>query len=216
MSSVDSSSEVPSYEPFVRAANYALHKLSKLKLAGIIAHDNDDDESDIIFHHNDMPVKQKHQGVESMRKPDVVVVSYGSARGVLKEKMNPTKSKVFDDIACKKPAGRFQWADIRLTFEFKCASNHNMKYPDYDQLDVSDAPAPRYMEYGKGNGNASQPTSATPAVVPTQSGSNPRKPFSTSLYFSLTDIRDSARQSVTTRSGKRPSGHLGSDEPSSK
>jgi len=51
-------SEESTYEPFIQAANYALGRLKKLKADGIIPHDNSED-TDILFHHNDMPVRQK-------------------------------------------------------------------------------------------------------------------------------------------------------------
>ena len=62
MSSVARSlkSEESTYEPFIQAANYALSRLKKLKADGIIP-DDDSDDTDILFHHNDMPVQRNNR-----------------------------------------------------------------------------------------------------------------------------------------------------------
>jgi len=123
--------------------------------------------------------EQSHQGVESQRKPDVVVVSHATAQHVLEEgakhskhkpsTTNPTKEVLFSDFACKKPLGRFQWTDVLSYFEFKRLPGHNMKCPSYDDRNVSDAPTPQqHMLYG---GKIVQSAGSMPAMVPTQSTS---------------------------------------------
>jgi hypothetical protein len=217
MSSVDCSTEPPSYKPFVQAVNFALRKLNKLKVRGVLDA-NDDDDSSIIFHHNDVPIKQKHQDVESERKPDVVVVSYASALGVLEEgKKNPSKHQVYSDLACEKPHGRFLWTDVLSTLEFKRSAKHKMKQPNYDKVDIADAPTPHYMELGNRRGRVVQPTSSTPVPTagPSEGASNEGKSPNIASSIFLTHTCDAARR-VTRSSKKRTSENLGSSEPTSK
>jgi hypothetical protein len=156
--------------------------------------------------------------VESTRKPDVVVVSYQSARGVLKDGTKPTKSKLYSDIACKKPHGNFQWPDVLSTFEFKRATNHKMKHPNYDNVTIVDAPTPQYMGYGKGRGDNVQPTGSTPVTDagPSQRAPNERELLNISPYCILTDMRDAAKRyelRSSTGANKRASDN--SDQPTS-
>ena len=220
MSSINCPTEPPSYKPFVRAVNYALSRLAQLDARGIIPSKiaEAQGEGGIIFHNNDHSIKQKHQGVESTRKPDVVVVSYQSARGVLKDGTNPTKSKLYSDIACKKPHGNFQWPDILSTFEFKRATNHKMKHPNYDNVTIVDAPTPQYMGYGKGRGDNVQPTGSTPVTDagPSQRAPNERELLNISSCCALTDMRDAAKRyelRSSTGANKRTSDN--SDQPTS-
>ncbi|KAG1748447.1 uncharacterized protein EDB91DRAFT_879466 [Suillus paluster] len=69
-----------SYIHFIQAANAALLELRSLKVSGLRDYTRNDD-TDIIFHHNDYPIFQTHQGATSLRKPDIVVVSYKTAKG---------------------------------------------------------------------------------------------------------------------------------------
>src|SRR5947209_11105715 len=122
-SSINAPTEVPSYEPFVRVVNHALTQLRDMNINGIITSKAADDseyiEGGIIFHHNDYPIKQKHQGVDTIRKPDVVVVSYESARSAMKDGKKAKRAQLYSDIACKKPGNNFTWPDVLSTFEFK-------------------------------------------------------------------------------------------------
>jgi len=95
MSSVARSlkSEESTYEPFIQAANYALGRLKKLKADGMIIPHDDSDDTDILFHHDDIPIRKKHQGVESHRQPVVVVVvSHQTAREVFEDGGKPSKN----------------------------------------------------------------------------------------------------------------------------
>jgi len=211
--SVNCTTEPPSYEPFVLAANTALDRLSKLKARGIMPFD-DDNDTNILFHHNNMPIKQKHQGVESHRKPDVVVVSHATARYTMDEKHRGCEKDKLLSIACKQPKGRFEWANVLSTFEFKRSAK--MEQPNYDNVKVSYPDMEHHMGYGKRSRKAAQPTGSTHA----ESASKERKLFCISPYYFLTDFRDTARRSArlmnSNGGNKRPSDSQGSNERGSK
>ncbi|KAG1730207.1 hypothetical protein EDB19DRAFT_2011946 [Suillus lakei] len=153
------------YAPFVRAANCALRELSELKIHGIPEFE-DDDKTNILLHVNDtMPIYQDHQGRQSKRKPDVVVVSHQTALGE-----NKQKSQAVTETACKPPKDNFQWTDVRSTLlEFKRPQKH-LPHPlsAYKTDYVVPAPSAQYMKYVKD-------ADATPAgsTLPTGSAQTP-------------------------------------------
>ncbi|OJA20354.1 hypothetical protein AZE42_12668, partial [Rhizopogon vesiculosus] len=170
---INAPTEVPSYEPFVRAVNHALTQLRDVNINGMItskaAEDSEYIEGGIIFHHNDYPIKQKHQGVDTIRKPVVVVVSYESARSAMKDGKKAKRTQLYSDIACKKPGDNFTWPVVLSTFEFKCTPKKNKGENEklkYDTVGVVDPPdIAEYMDYGKGRSNAVQPTGSTSVPV---------------------------------------------------
>ncbi|KAG1720569.1 uncharacterized protein EDB91DRAFT_1280577 [Suillus paluster] len=84
--------EPASYPHFVKAANAALLELHSLNVSGLTAPRNND--TDILFHHNDYPINQMHQDQKAQRKPDVVVVSCNTTKGLWKvEEVNNEKCK---------------------------------------------------------------------------------------------------------------------------
>ncbi|KAG1720577.1 uncharacterized protein EDB91DRAFT_1230992 [Suillus paluster] len=88
--------EPASYPHFVKAANAALLELHSLNVSGLTAPRNND--TDILFHHNDYPINRMHQDQKAQRKPDIVVVSCNTAKGLRKvEEVNNEKCK--DDKA---------------------------------------------------------------------------------------------------------------------
>ena len=140
-----------------------------------------------------MPIRQKHQGVESHRKPDIVVVSHQTAREVFEDGGKPSKNddskskpgKFTSDAAKQKPKGRFEWPDVLSTLE--CKRGKNLTPPNYENLKMT-SPNGKYMVYGKKSGNDVEPTgstpsatSATPSASGAQSGSNPRMLLGISL-----------------------------------
>ncbi|OAX31445.1 hypothetical protein K503DRAFT_777572, partial [Rhizopogon vinicolor AM-OR11-026] len=169
---INAPTEVPSYEPFVRFVNHALTQLREVNINGIItskaAEDSEYIEGGIIFHHNDYPIKQKHQGVDTIRKPDVVVVSYESARSAMKDGKKAKRTQLYSDIACKKPGNNFTWPVVLSTFEFKRTPKKNKGGNEklkYDTVEVVKPPTAEYMDFGKGRSNAVQPTGSTPVPV---------------------------------------------------
>jgi len=175
------------YGPFIRTAKYALDKLNKLKARRILPYNDDDDDSNVLFHYN-VPIKQtrEHQGVESQLEPVIFDISHTTARHVLLEGgehskrkpsiSNPAKQRLFSDIAFNDP-WRFQWTDVLSMFEFKCSAKHNMNRPTYGGYDPFNYK--QYMAYGR---KVVQPTGSTSAAIPTQSASKERKPQSISPH----------------------------------
>jgi len=144
-----------------------------------------------------MPIRQKHQGVESHRKPDIVVVSHQTAREVFEDGGKPSKndgskskpSKFTSDAAKQKPKGRFEWPDVLSTFKLECKRKKNLTPPNYENLKIT-LPNGKYMVYGKKSGNDVEPTGstpsatgATPSASGAQSGSNQRMLLGFSLLL---------------------------------
>ncbi|OAX31911.1 hypothetical protein K503DRAFT_34340 [Rhizopogon vinicolor AM-OR11-026] len=201
--------ENESHAHFARAANTALLRMNSLEVSGLPS-SRDDNPSDILFHRNDpMPITQYHQGAESNRKPDVVVVSCKSARIAENGGMRSTKDMIYTEKACNAPDANFKWEDVLSTVEFKRRKNHNMKLPPTTDCEVKefDPPTQPYMDLRKEikemneMQNRSEPPSLTraPAAASTSKTSN-----------------ESRRQSERLMEKKRNSEHLTSNEPNSK
>src|SRR6267154_272028 len=155
LSSTNKQVERDSYTPFVKA----LLQLSKLNALGLAASKDDNDVNDILFHHNDKPIFQTHQGEKSERRPDVVVVPWHSAQKVREEKDKSQKCAMYtgENMACQKPDGNFQWMDVLSTVEFKrtkqCLPG---ALPTYKVTDYA-APDKEYLEMN----NPGEPTGST-------------------------------------------------------
>ncbi|KAG2363000.1 hypothetical protein BDR07DRAFT_1405681 [Suillus spraguei] len=184
--------ENPSYTDFVQAANWALRGLEKVNVPGIPVFK--DDDTKILFHVNDPSlIHQKHQGKTSIRKPDVVVVSYESARDAMLEGQSDIR------ICVQKPAEEnFQWTNVRTTFEFKRPQKHLPRPPSTYNKDYV-VPTVMYMNFMEETNPPAEPTDSTPATGPTRTSYNKSN--------QLQNISD------RLRSNKRGSDHLGSSEP---
>ncbi|KAG2127931.1 uncharacterized protein EDB93DRAFT_1340893 [Suillus bovinus] len=155
--------ETATYAPFVRAANCALHELSKVNVHGIPAF-KVDDKTNILLHVNDpMPIYQNHQGKQSERKPDVVVISRKTALGTQAQQMQ--QPQVLTETACKSPKDNFQWTDVRSTLEFK-RSRKLLPHPPstYKTKYVVPSPSAKYMVYRKDANGPAKPTGSTSAT----------------------------------------------------
>ncbi|KAG2353656.1 hypothetical protein BDR07DRAFT_1432487 [Suillus spraguei] len=156
--------ETSTYDPFVRAANLALRELSDVKVPGIPAF-KVDDKTNILLHVNDpMPIYQDHQGKQSERKPDIVVVSRQTALSATKAH-HTQESRVLTETACKAPKDNFQWTDVRSTLELK-RPRRSLAHPPaaYNTNYIVPAPSVQYMEYRKDTNGPAQPTSSTSAT----------------------------------------------------
>ncbi|KAG1772481.1 hypothetical protein EV702DRAFT_1033620 [Suillus placidus] len=193
----DVESEKPSYSGFVQAANTALRALEKVKVPGIPDFNNDE-ETKILFHVNDPAIiSQTHQGKKSIRKPDIVVVSYESAAGIIPE----GKSTNVYQSACKEPTQdheNFQWTQVRTTLELKRPKDRLPHPPSTYNKDYV-IPTVLYMDYAKEMNASAQPTDSTPATGPAQTS-----------YKKSNELQNISER---LRSSKRGSDHLDSNEP---
>ncbi|KAG0700633.1 hypothetical protein DFH29DRAFT_613654 [Suillus ampliporus] len=231
----ESELEKASYAPFVRAANCALLELSKLKVPGVTAFKANDD-TNILFHTNDpMPMYQNHQGEQSKRKPDVVIVSHKCARDVLgRGQTKPTEP----------PNNNFRWIDIRSTMEFKRTRKRLLLPPSARNKEYNTdyvVPKDLHMAYHKETNDPAEPTGSAPAAGSAQTShevSNKLKPMSERLrgkaaeptgstpapgpaqttHESSNELRRTSERLRGKHDAdrKRSSGHLHSNEPPTK
>ncbi|KAG2339602.1 hypothetical protein BDR05DRAFT_967788 [Suillus weaverae] len=158
---LNSTVEDQMYKPFIQASNLALDGLSKLNAPGLVCSGAHDDDK-ILFHQNDPKnITQKHQGEKSTRKPDVVIVSYTSAKKVRKQSNRTYK----DEEASEKPTKQFQWTDVRSTVEFKHKKNWSgvSTPPATYAAKAYDVPeAMKYMKYRRETNSTAEATGSTP------------------------------------------------------
>jgi hypothetical protein len=202
LSSTACTGETDSYGHFARAANTALLRLSFVDVPGLPSSKAHDDSSNILFHRNDpMPICQTHQGAESKRKPDVVVVSYQTAArsnkkkgGGRKKVGNRKKAKggkepesgkeeddIYTEVASKAPQKNFEWADVLSTVEFKRSNNANktMKPPPTSKYEIKEYAPPtqpyidlrKELKEMKESQERAEQPSATPALAAAASSS---------------------------------------------
>ncbi|KAG2336803.1 hypothetical protein BDR05DRAFT_970860, partial [Suillus weaverae] len=175
---LNSTVEDQMYKPFIQASNLALDGLSKLSAPGLVCSKAHDDDK-ILFHQNDpRNITQKHQGEKSTRRPDVVIVSYTSAKKVRKQSDRTYK----DQEATEKPTKQFQWTDVRSTVEFKHQKNWSgvSTPPATYAAKAYDVPeAMKYMKYRREMNGTAEATGSTPlpdssAATSSQQTSDPR------------------------------------------
>jgi hypothetical protein len=123
-----------------------------------------DRKTNILLHVNDpMPIFQSHQGKQSERKPDVVIVSHKTALGATAQP-ETQQSQVPSETPCKSPKDNFQWADVLSTLEFKRTRKSLADPPAVYTTDYVVPTSVQYMEYKKDTNGPSKPTSSTPAA----------------------------------------------------
>lgn len=104
------------YEPFVKLANSALVKLRGLTIDGLRP-----SEEDIIFHvSDDRTITGRHKAANTMRKPDVVILSWNDARKSMPEGHRDVLwDHIAEYVAWQKPHHPFKWPWIYVPLEFK-------------------------------------------------------------------------------------------------
>jgi len=95
-----------------------------MNVPGIVSSKSDKDTSEILFHHNDHEMYQMHQGEQSIRKPDVVVLSRKAAYAVQEDVDLNERLDVFGSTRTK-PKKHFQWRNILSIVEFKRSGGRN-------------------------------------------------------------------------------------------
>jgi hypothetical protein len=114
---------------------------------GLVGPKDSKDLQNILFHHNDKPIRQRHQSVESCRKPDVVVVSWDTARKAQADGDLYCKKDLYTQLACKKPTGNFDWKDVLSTIEFKYTQRRPGQCPPPSPSHYNITPAPQNPHY---------------------------------------------------------------------
>ena len=171
-----------------------------MNVPGIVSSKSDKGMSEILFHHNDHEMYQMHQSEQSIRKPDVVVVSRKAAYAVQEDGDLNERLDVFGS-ARKKPEKHFQWRNIRSTVEFKrsrrAGGRIKMNRPakKYEVTDYA-APKEKYMEYRQGMDPSAEPTDEIPAPAATSAPkpSKDRKPFLMSTFSFFADISHNSKR----------------------
>jgi hypothetical protein len=165
LKSVESKVEEQMYKPFVQASNLALEKLSGLNAPGLVCSKGRDDDK-ILFHRNDpRNITQKHQGQQSTRKPDVVIVSRTGAKNVRKQSGQAYEDKE----ASEKPSKQFKWTAVRSTVEFKHKKIRTglSTPPATYAAKAYDVPeAKKFMKYRRDTNDTAEPTDSTPLPLP--------------------------------------------------
>ena len=162
-----------------------------MNLPGIMSSKSDNDISEILFHHSDHEMYQMHQGEQSIRKPDVVVVSRKAAYAVQEDGDLNERLGVFGS-ARTKPEKHFQWRNILSTVEFKRSRRAggrikmNRLAKKYKVTNYA-APKEKYMEYRH---PSAEPTDEVPAPAATSAPkpSTERKPFLMPTLYFFADI----------------------------
>jgi len=172
--------ETKSYAPFVRAANQSLLRLSELDVPGLVASKDDEDPSDILFHHNDHPMFQTHQGETSERKPDVVIIPWKTARTARNNGDIYHKNDMYlhCETACAKPDNNFIWPETISTVEFKrTRSTLDAPPSGYEVRGYNVPTSNQYMEYRKETSKPAEATGSRHVPAPTSKPSNESKPL---------------------------------------
>ena len=116
------------YAPFVEATNIALACLEEIKVDGMRAAAR---KVNMICQKNDLNMVQDHQGKESTRKPDVVILPWEKAYD--DDTVSETDHKVIK--SAKTPTTRPVWQDVLALIEFKRRTNRPSPPPSYEVKD---------------------------------------------------------------------------------
>src|SRR5882757_1382387 len=105
------------HDPFVRACNYALDKLSKIQVEGLPPFSND---QQIVFVRNhDRSVESDSHQRESLVRPDIVLLQWENLK---KLSGSLSYSQSYEHEICTSKLGfRMSWRQIQSTVELKKA-----------------------------------------------------------------------------------------------
>ena len=215
MLSVAPQVEMKSHAPFVGAANQSLLRLSELDVPGLVASKDDKDLNDILFHHNDHPMFQTHQGEISERKPDLVIIPWKTARTARNNGDIYRKNDMYlhCKTACAKPDNNFKWTETVSTVEFKrTRSTLDAPPSGYEVRGYNVPTSIQYMEYRKETSKPAEATGSRHVPAPA-----PKPPGVSSSMF-LANMHDAAKcESARLKlQGNRPSDNAPPNQPESK
>jgi hypothetical protein len=190
------------YKPFIEAANYALCELSTLNVPGLVPSKAGDDH-EIIFHQNDPShIYQTHQGEQSLRKPDIVIVSKASAMKVWNCKPGEVYKK-----ALEKPKKKFEWKELRTTLEFKKTKATLNPVPQKYQAKTTYkiSGAKKFMKFRREMDTSAEEPEPDATPVPPNAG---KLSSMSNLYFHTNNFNATGRSSLSEpplKGPKRPS-----------
>jgi hypothetical protein len=178
IASVSPGKESAFYAPFVKAANIAFACLAEITVPGM---KNAGGGLDIICQQNDPKLMfQTHQGQESIRKPDVVIIpfSYDAFPGTENEP-DPRGTRLVN--ARNQPKKSLLWKDVLVCIEFKRSESAKKKAmpkpkdryavakyvatkPEYRRVEPVVPEAPATATTGASQTQSGQPQAAAPVV----------------------------------------------------
>ena len=137
------------YEPFVKACNYALHRLSQIQIEGLPACS---DEKQIVFVRNhDKTVDSGSHKRKSLLKPDIALIGWKAFKQLSIASSNIKYSASYSSEICtSKPGVKPDWVRIRSTVEMKVQGLQPTPY--------------KWQTYDKGFGALHEFVSPTPPV----------------------------------------------------
>ncbi|KAH7909633.1 hypothetical protein BJ138DRAFT_206512 [Hygrophoropsis aurantiaca] len=122
--------ELRRYAPFTVAANTALMCLGDINIPGIRAPKAANDHQNILFQRHDLKgIVQVHKSYKSVRKPDVVVLSWEGAREGHPGGQGKDKATHFLVDAQENPIKSAKWRDVRCAIEFKAKKKGTLPKP---------------------------------------------------------------------------------------
>lgn len=104
------------YDPFVRACNYALDKLSKIKDVGGLPKFLPENQIVFINNHNRSVGSESVQR-NSLTRPDIVVLQWDDFMKKLKRRVRYSES--YGELCVSCPRLELSWRDVRTTVEMK-------------------------------------------------------------------------------------------------
>jgi hypothetical protein len=108
------------YDPFVRACNYALDKLSKIHIEGLP--EFSEEKQIVFFRNHDRSVQSHSHQRESRVRPDIVLLGWNRFKELYKEPRAtpPSYSDSHStDLCTLNSELKLSWRDVRSTVEMK-------------------------------------------------------------------------------------------------
>ena len=109
------------YSPLVKAWNYALDRLSKIKIPGL---PDFNEERQIVFARSDARWIEPDSYFQGLYKPDIVLVRWETLKETLRERKVPYPMSYLSGMCCKSDSGqpKLNWRKVLSTVEVKRGS----------------------------------------------------------------------------------------------
>ncbi|KAF8877381.1 hypothetical protein BD779DRAFT_114178 [Infundibulicybe gibba] len=204
--------ETDRYKPFVLAFNHALGDLKNIECGGL----RSPSDLDIMFHQNDpMPLKGTHNGADSSRKPDTVLISLNTARAAAFDEKHPGRKdpsweQLAYNTAGKQPKNNFSWGNVLSSHEFRFPEKkrstlrNSYKVNQPREIDPQPLPTLKMLQEAEANltREAGAPELQASARDSAPKSRKPKRPAPKSREAEARPLRRSARHAP---SGSNPS-----------